>query len=97
MKITRTIIWHSMKDKFRNSCKEVWVLFRNEFTDKLEVQKICRILDAVEDKGWFFEDWCDVDFDSAIYIPIAWTEAFNQDILRTVEEDIISGNADTTS
>lgn len=97
MKITRTITWHSMKDKFRNSCKEVWVLFKNEFTDKLEIQKICRILDAVEDKGWFFEDWYDVDFDSTIYIPIAWTEAFNQDILRTVEEDIISGNADTTS
>lgn len=97
MKITRTITWHSMKDKFRNSCKEVWVLFRNEFTDKLEVQRICRILDVVEDEGWFFEDWYEVDFDSTTYIPIAWTESFNQDVLRTLEEDIVSGNADTTS
>lgn len=95
MKITRTITWHSMKDKFRNSCKEVWVLFRNEFTDKLEVQRICRILDAVEDEGWFFEDWYEVDFDSSTYIPIAWTDVFNQDVLRTVEEDITSGDTDT--
>ena len=95
--IKQEITWHSMKDEFRNSCKEVWVLFKNEFTDKLEIQRIYRILDAVEDEDWLFEDWYDVDFDSATYIPIAWTEAFNQDMLRTVEEDIISGNVDTMS
>lgn len=97
MKITKMTTWHSMEDEFRNSYKEVWVLFRNMFTDKLEVQRICHILDVVEDEGWFFEDWYEVDFDSATYIPIAWTEAFNQDVLRTVEKDIISGNVDTVS
>lgn len=95
--IKQEVIWHSIKDEFRSSCKEVWVLFRNGFTDKLEVQRICRILDVVEDEGWFFEDWYEVDFDSATYIPIAWTEAFNQDVLRTVEKDIISSNVDTVS
>ena len=67
------------------------------FTDNIEVQRICRILDDVEDEGWFFEDLYEVDFNSAMQIPIAWTEAFNQDMLRTLKEDIVSGNADTTS
>lgn len=95
--IKQEVIWHSMKDEFRNSCKEVWVLFRNGFTDKLEVQRICRILDVIEYEGWFYEDLYEVDFNSATHIPIAWTEAFNQDTLRTLKEDIVSGNADTTS
>lgn len=52
MRIERIVIWHGMDEKFRSTSQELWVLFANNFSNKLEVRRITRILDVVEDEVW---------------------------------------------
>lgn len=80
--IKQEVIWHSMKGEFRNSYKEVWVLFKNVSSNKFEVHKIERDYFS---NDWYFSD-CDemVEFISDSLIPIMWTDSFNNTILKTI-------------
>lgn len=81
----QTIYWYSIEEyglPAGTNSREIWMVFKNISSDKFEIHKIERDYFS---NDWYFSD-CDemVEFISDSFIPIMWTDSFNNTILKTI-------------
>jgi hypothetical protein len=83
--IEQTIYWYSIEEyglPTGMDSRGIWMVFKNVSSNKFEVRKIERDYFS---NDWYFSD-CDemVEFISDSFIPIMWTDSFNNTILKTI-------------
>lgn len=83
--IEQTIYWYSIEEyglPTGTNSREILMVFKNISSNKFEVHKIERDYFS---NDWYFSD-CDemVEFISDSFIPIMWTDSFNNTILKTI-------------
>lgn len=83
--IEQTIYWYSIEEyglPTGTNSREILMVFKNISFNKFEVHKIERDYFS---NDWYFSD-CDemVEFISDSFIPIMWTDSFNNTILKTI-------------
>lgn len=83
--IEQTIYWYPMEEyglPTGMNSREIQMVFKNISSNKFEVHKIERDYFS---NDWYFSD-CDemVEFISDSFIPIMWTDSFNNTILKTI-------------
>ena len=83
--IEQTIYWYSIEEyglPTGTNSREIRMVFKDVPSNKFEVHKI--------ERDYFSNDWyfynCDemVEFISDSFIPIMWTDSFNNTILKTI-------------
>ena len=83
--IEQTIYWYSIEEyglPTGTNSREILMVFKNISSNKFEAHKIERDYFS---NDWYFSD-CDemVEFISDSFIPIMWTDSFNNTILKTI-------------
>lgn len=83
--IEQTIYWYPMEEyglPAGMNSREIWMVFKNIPSNKFEIHKIERNYFS---NDWYFSD-CDemVEFISDSFIPIMWTDSFNNTILKNI-------------